>query len=208
LPTLSGERVSQELVKLLATPDPIAVLQMMQEDGVLAVALPEARRLERLRQMIAIEPAVDPLRRLAALVEVDGEGAVALAARLRFSNSWRDRLHGLAPPWPLDPWGDVQAQRRALYRLGAERYRDVALLLAAQGGMPQSRLAELLDLARDWTPPVFPLAGRDVTALGIPPGERVGQLLTAVREWWEEGDFTADRRSCLAHLEELDESTR
>src|SRR5437016_1036768 len=81
-----------------------------------------------LRQMIAIEPAVDPLRRLAALVEVDGEGAVALAARLRFSNSWRDRLHGLAPPWPLDPWGDVQAQRRALYRLGAERYRDVALL--------------------------------------------------------------------------------
>ena len=208
LPTLSGERVSQELVKLLATPDPIAVLQMMQEDGVLAVALPEARRLERLRQMIAIEPAVDPLRRLAALVEVDGEGAVALAARLRFSNSWRDRLHGLASPWPLDPWGDVQAQRRALYRLGAERYRDVALLLAAQGGMPQSRLAELLDLARDWTPPVFPLAGRDVTALGIPPGERVGQLLTAVREWWEEGDFTADRRSCLAHLEELDESTR
>jgi poly(A) polymerase len=158
--------------------------------------------------MIAIEPEPDPLRRLAALVEVEGEGAVALAARLRFSNTWRDRLHGLAPPWPLDPRGDVRAQRRALYRLGAERYRDVALLLAAQGGMPQSRLAELLDLARDWTPPVFPLAGRDVTALGIPPGERVGQLLTAVREWWEEGDFTADRRSCLAHLEELDESTR
>src|SRR5262249_4075958 len=32
LPSLSGERVSQELLKLLATPDPIAVLQMMQED--------------------------------------------------------------------------------------------------------------------------------------------------------------------------------
>src|SRR5882672_1026949 len=32
LPTLSGERVSQELVKLLATPDPIPVLRMMQED--------------------------------------------------------------------------------------------------------------------------------------------------------------------------------
>src|SRR6516165_2595472 len=35
LPSLSGERVAQELVKLLETPDPIAVLRMMQEDRVL-----------------------------------------------------------------------------------------------------------------------------------------------------------------------------
>jgi poly(A) polymerase len=203
LPTLSGERVCQELVKLLATPDPVAVLQMMQVDGVLAVALPEARRLGRLRQMIAIEPEPDPHRRLAALVEVDGEGALALAARLRFSNTWRDRLHGLAPPWPLDPRGEAEAQRRSLYLLGAERYRDVALLQAAEGEMSRSRLAELLDLASIWTPPVFPLAGRDVTALGIPPGERVGDLLGAVRRWWEEGDFTADRAACHAHLRQL-----
>src|SRR5882672_6695907 len=30
LPSLSAERVAQELVKLLETPDPVAVLQMMQ----------------------------------------------------------------------------------------------------------------------------------------------------------------------------------
>ena len=44
----------------------------------------------------------DPLRRLAALIEVDGAGAGALAERLRLSNTWRDRLQGLAPPWPFD----------------------------------------------------------------------------------------------------------
>ena len=97
----------------------------------------------------------------------------------------------------------ARAQRRALYRLGVERYRDLALLLAAAREMSRSRLAELLDLARDWTPPVFPLAGRDVTALGIPPGERIGGLLAAVRNWWEEGDFGADRAACLAHLRQL-----
>jgi len=181
----------------------MAVLEMMQEDGVLAVVLPEARRLDRLRQLIDIEPETDPLRRLAALVEVDRAGAVTLAARLRFSNAWRDRLAGLAPPWRLDPQGDICAQRRALYRLGAERYRDLALLLTAEGRMSRSRLTELLDLSRDWTPPSFPLAGHDVTALGIPPGARVGELLAAVRDWWEEGDFTADRAACLTHLREL-----
>src|SRR6201993_2254189 len=34
LPSLSAERVSQELVKLLEAADPIAVLRMMQKDGV------------------------------------------------------------------------------------------------------------------------------------------------------------------------------
>jgi poly(A) polymerase len=203
LPTLSGERVAQELVKLLETPDPIAVLQMMQEDGVLAVALAEARRIDRLRRLIEIEPEADPLLRLAALIEVDRESAAALAARLRFSNAWRDRLCGLSPPWPLDPREDIPAQRRALYRLGVERYRDVVLLMAADAKVSRNRLIELLDLARTWTPPVFPLAGRDVTALGVPPGERVGGLLAAVRDWWENGDFKADHAACLAHLTDL-----
>jgi poly(A) polymerase len=203
LPTLSGERVQQELIKLLETPDPLAGLQMMQDDGVLAVAVPEARHLDRLRRLMLIEGTADPLLRLAALIEVDGEGAVALAARLRFSNVWRDRLRGLSPPRPIDPQGVVRTQRRALYRLGVERYRDVAVLIAAEGGMSRNRLTELLDLARGWTPPVFPLAGRDVIALGIPAGERVGRLLSAVHDWWEEGDFTADRAACLAHLRDL-----
>jgi poly(A) polymerase len=203
LANLSAERVAQELVKLLETSYPISALRMMLEDGVLSVILPEARRLDRLRHMIAIEPEPDPLRRLAALIEVDGPGAVALAERLHLSNAWRDRLHGLAPPWAIDPPADMAAQRRALYRLGAERYRDVALLLAAEGAMSRDRFGELLALARDWTPPAFPLAGRDVTALGIAAGPEVGRLLGAVHDWWEAGDFTADRAACLLYLQGL-----
>jgi poly(A) polymerase len=206
LPTLSAERVAQELMKLLETSDPVPALRMMAEDGVLSMILAEARRLDRLRHMIAIEPEPDPLRRLAALIEVDGPEAVVLAERLHFSNAWRDRIHVLAPPWAIDPPADMAAQRRALYRLGAERYRDIALLRAAEGAMSPDRLAELLALARNWTSPVFPLAGRDVTALGIPPGPRVGGLLDAVRAWWEAGDFTADRAACLARLKELTNS--
>ena len=118
---------------------------MMAEDGVLAAILPEATRLDRLQRLIAIEPKPDPLRRLGgALIEVDRDGAVALAERLRLSNEQRDRLAGLAPPWPIDPGGDARAQRLALYRLGAKRYRDLALLFAADNGLkrkPAPRVA-------------------------------------------------------------------
>src|SRR5262249_271127 len=94
LPKLSAERLARELVRALEPVDPLPALHMMQEDGVLGVILPEARRLDRLRQMIAIEPERDPLRRLAALIETHAAGAEALAERLRFSNAWRDRLKG------------------------------------------------------------------------------------------------------------------
>jgi hypothetical protein len=61
----------------------------------------------------------------------------------------------------------------------------------------------LLACAAAWEAPRFPIAGRDVTALGIPPGRRIGRLLDAVRDWWEEGDFRADCAACLVHLNEL-----
>jgi poly(A) polymerase len=226
LPRLSAERVAQELLRLLAVPDPAPALRMMAEDGVLAAILPEATRLDRLQRLIALETPTrlplhgelpppqagegrgggrqpDPLRRLAALIAVDAAGTIALAERLRLSNADRDRLAGLAPPWPLEPGGDLRAQRLALYRLGTERYRDIALLLAAQGAIDEAGLAGLLALTATWKPPRFPLKGHDVTVLGIPPGKRVGELLAALRGWWEAGDFTADRAACLARLKKI-----
>ncbi|MBV8119792.1 MAG: CCA tRNA nucleotidyltransferase [Alphaproteobacteria bacterium] len=201
--SLSAERVARELIRLLETADPRAALRMMADDGVLAVILPEARRLDRLQRMIEIEPEPDPLRRLAAVIAVDAAAVQVLSDRLRFANAWRVRLRGLVPPWPFDPNGDDVTQRRALYRFGADRYRDLALLQTAEGVVSSGQLAGILALAGDWTPPMFPLTGRDVTALGISPGPRVGTLLDAVERWWEAADFAPDRTQCLTRLAEL-----
>ena len=204
LPKLSAERVAQEMSRLLAVPDPVPALRMMTEDGVLAAILPEATRLDRLQRLLAFEPQPpDPLRRLAALIDVDLAGAIAIAERLRLSNEQRDRFAELAPPWPLDPADNDRGQRHAIYRLGSERYRDLALLSTADGKLNETRCRELLALAASWPPPRFPLKGRDVTALGIPSGKRVGELLAAVKKWWEEGDFSADRAACLQRLKEM-----
>jgi hypothetical protein len=47
------------------------------------------------------------------------------------------------------------------------------------------------------------LSGEDVTALGVPPGPRVGALLRALEAWWIAGGFAADRDALLAKLAEL-----
>jgi poly(A) polymerase len=203
LPNLSAERVSRELMRLVAGPDPVRVLTMMRDDGVLATILPEATRIDRLDALLPLAAADDGILRLAALVEVDRARASSVAERLRLPAAEKKRLAGLALPWLVDPTADARAQRLALYRCGQERYGDLTLLLAADGKLKPSGLCKLLDLAETWEIPTFPLGGDDVTALGIAPGPRVGELLDAVRRWWEEGDFTADHAACLARLKEI-----
>jgi poly(A) polymerase len=202
LPTLSAERVAAELMKLLAAPDPLPTLVLMAVDEVLPVLLPEATRPDRLEALIALEPDPDPLRRLAALSEIDGAGARALAERLRLSGHDRDRLVMLAaPPWPVDLAGDAATQRQAIHHLGAERYADLVLLKGAEAGpAARKRVRALLAVAGKTKLPAFPLRGRDATALGIKPGPRVGELLAEVEAWWESGDFRATRKACLAEL--------
>ena len=199
LPRLSAERVCAELLKLMRAPDPLPTLALMAEDGVLPVVLPEATRSERLRGMLAGEPDPDPIRRLAALVDVDREGALALARRLKFSNAQRDRLVALAAPvQPLDLEADLRAQRRALYRLGTELYRDLVLMRAAETSPASRRRARaLLRLAARTKPPVFPIKGRDLRRLGVKRGPEIGRLLREVEAWWAAGDFRATRGACL-----------
>src|SRR6185369_10628005 len=68
LPSLSAERVAQEVLRLLAVANPVPALRMMREDGVLDALLPEAGNIDRLARLIAIEPEIDSERRLAGLL--------------------------------------------------------------------------------------------------------------------------------------------
>jgi len=198
LPTLSSERVAAELLKLLSARDPVPTLRLMKEDGVLADLLPEARNLDRIIGLLRIETVPDPVRRLAALVSVDREGAVRLAERLRLSNAMRARLEAIAAPnWPIDLGGSDRRQRRAIYRLGHELYRDLIMLSGDAARAPR-----LLAYAEGWQPPEFPLKGRDLIALGVVPGPELGKILAAVEAWWEAGDFAGDRQACLAEAAE------
>jgi poly(A) polymerase len=197
---LAGERVRVELKKLLSAPDPLPTLRMMVEDAVLCQILPEPADLARLAGLVALEPEPDPIRRLAALLPPGT--AAPVAERLRLSVKERERLLDLdgrksAPGSEADD----RAQRRALYALGTERYRDLVLLAAAQA--PSGRLPALLGQAEAWPHPVLPVSGADALALGLPAGKRVGEALRAVERWWIAGDFRAGRDDCLARLEAL-----
>ena len=207
-PSLSGERVQGEALKLLAAPDPLAALAAMRHAGVLAVLLPEASEAPRLARLIAIEDRVaepDPIRRLAALI-ADAEAAHDVADRWRLAGADIARLASLcAPPAPLTPDLDRRTQRRRLYRLGPELFRDLVLLAwaAETSGVNEPAWRAMLGTADAWDEPSLPVSGADVLACGVEAGPAVGRLLFAVEAWWKDRDFAPDRTAALAKLREL-----
>ena len=195
--TLSAERVWRELRGLLSQPHPIRALKMMRHDGVLAAILPEATRLDRLKSLLPLSS--DPVLRLAALIDIDEMDALALADRLRFSKAERDRLAGLMKPRQIDLGRDFTSLQVDLYLSEGPDYRDLALLAAAEGKIDADRLSELME----WSPPKFPITGRDVMDRGIAAGPRVGELLRQMRRWFAETGFVATRRKCLSKLKQF-----
>jgi poly(A) polymerase len=195
---LSGERVRQEILRILATPRAAAALELMQETGVLRRVVPWPIALLQLERLVAAWPEADPR---------DGaptpSGVERLAERLRLSNAEARRLElMLLAPLP-DPPAPPRAQRRAVYRLGAEAYADLVRLAVAVGRAGPEDAAACLALAGSWVPPPFPLGGGDVLARGVRPGPEIGRLLDAMRRWWEEEDFAPGREACLARLDRL-----
>ena len=201
LPTLSGERLRMEMLKLLGARNPLPSLAMMAEDGVLPRLVPHARPLEMLARLIKLETVADPLRRLGLLIESD---ATAVATKLKLSNDQRDRLIGIDAP--LDLAADAAEQHRDIYRLSHDAYIDRVLVTAAITD-DVDKVKPLLAAAKRWKIPVFPLKGGDVTALGVLPGPDVGQHLKALETAWAMGDFKAHRDALLSDLQHRVDAT-
>ncbi len=205
LPTLSGERVREEILRLLANDRAVQVWRLMLERGIVPHLLPWATDVDRLAALDRLEWMVgeaDIMARLAALLPPGDDAARAVAERLRLSNTQRDRLVLLADP-PLAVTAELtQTQRRAaLQKLGPEIYRDLLMLHAAGHGVPSVEILEPLAEAAAWRHIPFPLKGQDALDRGVPAGPEVGRLVGEVEDWWAARDFRPDRDACLAELD-------
>lgn len=182
---LSAERVSKEVLKLLAAPDPRPAVRLMQDAGVLGRILPPRDDLMLFEAMVGVSP--DPVLRLSALLPADVETVRASANRLRLSNAQKERLIA-AVRAPLDPYvSDAQA-RAVIWREGRQAFED-RVRRAWAAGAEAARMQALLALAADWTPPKLPVGGRDLARLGLKPGPETGRILKAFEGSWIADDF-------------------
>jgi len=212
LAKLSGERVQKELLKLLEAEDPAPVLRIMAASGILSEILPGALNIPRLEHLARIDAealtfVADPLLRLAALLPDDASVADATVKRLRLSNAQADRLRAIvdAKDAKIVSYMSVKEMNRRLYRLGTPLFCDLLFLRWANDPKESNGVnwRALLEQARTWPRPLFPLNGRHVMLAGIPEGPLVGEILKEVEDWWVDADFIDDEFSIAERLKAI-----
>jgi poly(A) polymerase len=204
LKTLSGERVRQETLRLLTARNGPEIYGEMLALGIVQHFLPWSTTLDRLRavaeleQRHGLEP--DSVRRLAALT-MTGCG-LQVAEKLKLSRAESDRIIALdAPRKPFDA-GTPESVRREIYAHGNDGALD-RLLLDWPRGKDGTKGRAALDLIRSWRRPNFPLKGADLVKLGMPQGQRIGEILSSVEAWWIAADFRPDHARCVAQAKTL-----
>ena len=181
---LSAERVSKELLKLLAAPDPRHAVRLMDQAGVLGRVLPSTD-LGLLEAMTGVSS--DPVLRLSALLPGDPARVAEVAGRLRLSNAQRERLVEAASG-ETQPELTVAQARTIIYRDGRQAFEDRVMRAWAAGGDAEAS-RRLLALAQAWSRPSLPVGGRDLARLGLKPGPETGRVLKAFEAGWIADDF-------------------
>ncbi len=184
---LSRERVGQELCRMLALPQVAMSLLMMAELGLLQFDDVAARGLVAYEAMGGRSAAT----RLALLA---GNGLDRAQSEWRLSNELIHRAR------EVDRAAALLADDRvgeAAYRHGESAVEGLALV-AARAAWSQARLAETARALAGLVVPDFPINGRDLTALGMAEGPRLGQELARLERLWIESGFALGKAALLA----------
>jgi poly(A) polymerase len=208
LAKLSGERIAQEMLKLLEAENPVPVVHAMAVIGVLNDIVPGASDVFRLSRLCALDAATgfapDSLLRLSCLLPRERAVLVAqvVAARWKLSTAQADRLIAAASASKdIAPFLERKAARRLLYTVGPERFHDALLLAIVEEERKNGRT--ILEGVKGLEAPHFALSGRDVIAQGVAAGPVIGQVLRDVETWWIEHDFPDDASLLAAQLDKV-----
>jgi len=219
---LSGERVREELLKVLTGPNAAAALDLYRRSGALTVVFTEFEGMDdeswkQTRDTItSIAPQRTQLRITALLVPASGH-LDDVMERLRFSNAelrlTRELIEGLRQPLP--PPGDPVAARRWLRDVGPQRARDVLLLHGARARARGAEAGERADLARraravlgalrrhePVTLADLAIDGNDLKQLGLDPGPDFARILEECLEAVIEDPARNERETLLRMVRE------
>lgn len=204
LKQLSAERISSELLRLLAAPYAFKCITLMFQHGLIIDVLGNTVRLDHLERYYTIcqflEIAPDSILALTALSTFVREDADRLAKRFKLSRTSHHKLATAAqvttkentPP-------DENNTKKMLYFSGLEDYHTTLLMRWVRSGQAvhDTTWQARFYLANTWSPPTFPVSGSDLLDQGFEPGPELGQMLKKLEKKWVEGEFTLSKPELL-----------
>lgn len=203
LAELSGERVANEMKKLLGAHNPAYALRMMQRTGVTALVFGREIEPSTMIRLQMLEGQADYqcsvwARGLALLPSAHHVDAEWLAHRWKLSRHEAQQLTLLAGLPAFNASAPRHVHTRILRLHGAPAYLDWLLTQAAT--TPGIDIAPYVHLAHDFVPMPFPITAKDLMATGMKEGKQLGEMLAQLEQRWEESDYMITKEQLLATL--------
>ena len=192
---LSAERIAREMFKLLIGPKAVPILKLMAKHKVLKFIISHTEEF----RVIGSLPR-DPLLRAFVLAKKPE----TLREAWRLSNNQAKRIESLLQGAALSPKLRESEQRKMLYAMGSEAWRDSVHLAWAKSraSLTDRGWQRLLKLPSRWVIPSFPITGRDLIALGFPSGPDLGRELKRLEDRWLSTDFKLTKNELLQSIKE------
>jgi poly(A) polymerase len=200
---LSRERITQEVLRILALNNPVAVLNKMFENKVLtdipykkydSAALSHLCGLQNRHQEVSV------MARLAVLAGLNAKHLPKMEKYLVLSNAQKKEFEEILRIFSALEKISDQIVKELIYRNNKSNTIQAVLLFSVKGDVDSNKEVGRMKF---WKPPVFPVTGNDVQKLKIEPGPEIGRLLKKTEAWWIENDFRPNRAVCLQKLEEF-----
>lgn len=202
LEQISAERITVELLKMLASPNRDMlqnVVQTMHYNGTLAQVIPNYRNIRRFYKLV--HKVNDPILLLASMLPNFEAKVIETGNKMRLSADQTKRMaksvieNGKAM-MSVDPI-DI---RKNAYKLGVQAYCDQMMLLWASDG--ELDYQDVIEYVKSWPIPKRPVNGADLIELGYSTGKELGNMLKYLEDKWIESDFQMNKHELLTLIEE------
>ncbi len=195
--TLSAERKTSEFLKILETAKATEAIKMMTNMGYLEqLGLTRFKHQQLIAFMERFPNKTDGLTRLIAAVW-SAKNPYALQNKIiynkdfTFSNKQKNLMRKLATYNARDLQRNNPAYSR--WKLGEE---EANLLFCLTEITSHSHT---LEKVKDDKPPLCPINGDDIIAMGISSGKDIGQILKPIQKWWAWNGFPS-KEDCIQEI--------
>lgn len=187
--SLSRERVTQEFLKMLAVAQPDSVLRLMFSNGVLA-DVGSAFKQAEMELLCELQGRYDAHDIMARLFTVSDMKPDYFEERFVLSNAQKRQIEVFAQGLEILKSVSKKKMRELVYRVGnAAALQVYFLYLSKKDRLPD---IELIEIARYWQPPAFPVKADELIRAGVLQGPALGKKLKELEDKWIAKDFPAN----------------
>lgn len=199
---LSGERIRDEILKLLECNDPFPTLKSMQESDVLQKIIPKEVKCEILSSSLLLD--TDALVKLALLLRTTKKNdrlslGEYISKFLRLSNKQKKKLLFLLSN-DIKTELSEKEQKKYISLFGRELYCDLVKICGVESG---ENVDKYISFANTFNIPKFPLSGDDLINIGHQPGKSLGKNLELLRQHWEDSSYTLTKEELVLYAKGL-----